>query len=102
VRDLLDVEDDMRALRIIVQKGEPGGTYNVRSGTGRKVRTVLDIFLAMASRPIAVVQDAGRFRRVEKPFVVGDNSRLRFLGWAPQVALERSLAAVLDYWRGRA
>jgi GDP-4-dehydro-6-deoxy-D-mannose reductase len=102
VRDFLDVDDAVRALWILAQKGEPGGTYNLCSGTGRKVRTVLEIFLAMASRPIPVAQDVGRFRLVEKQFVVGDNSRLRSLGWAPQVALERSLAAVLDYWRGRA
>jgi nucleoside-diphosphate-sugar epimerase len=56
---------------------------------------------AMASRPIPVAHDAGRFRPVDKPFVVGDNSRLRSLGWAPQVALEQSLAAILGYWRGQ-
>jgi nucleoside-diphosphate-sugar epimerase len=59
------------------------------------------MFLAMASRPIPVEQDAGRFRPVDKPFVLGDNSRLRSLGWAPRAAMEQSLAAVLDYWRGQ-
>lgn len=72
-----------------------------RSSMGRKVRSVLEMFLAMASRPIPVAQDAGRFRLVDKPFVVGDNSRLRSLGWVPQVVLEQSLAAILDYWRGQ-
>jgi GDP-4-dehydro-6-deoxy-D-mannose reductase len=42
-----------------------------------------------------------RFRPVDEPVVVGDNSRLRALGWAPQMALEQSLAAILDYWRGQ-
>jgi GDP-4-dehydro-6-deoxy-D-mannose reductase len=95
------VGDAVRALRLLVEKGEPGGVYNVCSGMGTKVRSVLEMFLAMASRPIPVEQDAGRFRPVDKPFVVGDNSRLRSLGWAPRVALEQSLAAILDYWRGQ-
>jgi nucleoside-diphosphate-sugar epimerase len=42
-----------------------------------------------------------RFRPVDKPFVVGDNSQLRALGWAPQVALDQSLARILEYWRGQ-
>jgi GDP-4-dehydro-6-deoxy-D-mannose reductase len=88
VRDFLDVDDAVRALWLLAEKGEPGGVYNVCSGTGRKVRSVLEMFLTMASRPIPVEQDACRFRLVDKPFVVGDNSRLRSLGWAPQVAVE--------------
>jgi nucleoside-diphosphate-sugar epimerase len=38
---------------------------------------------------------------VDEPVVVEDNSRLRALGWAPQVALEQSLATILDFWRGQ-
>jgi GDP-4-dehydro-6-deoxy-D-mannose reductase len=101
VRDFLDVGDAVRALWRLAEKGEPGGVYSVCSGTGAKVQSVLEMFLAMASRPVPVEQDPGRFRPVDKPFVVGDNSRLRSLGWAPQVALEQSLAAILDYWRGQ-
>jgi nucleoside-diphosphate-sugar epimerase len=70
-------------------------------GLARNVRGVLEVFLTMASRPIPVERDAGRLRPVDNPFVVGDNSRLRALGWAPQVALEQSLARILDYWHGQ-
>jgi GDP-4-dehydro-6-deoxy-D-mannose reductase len=101
VRDFLDVKDAVRALWLLAEKGEPGGVYNLCSGTGTKVGSVLEMFLAMASRPIPMEQDAGRLRPVDKPFVVGDNSRLRAQGWAPQVAMEQSLAAILDYWRGQ-
>jgi GDP-4-dehydro-6-deoxy-D-mannose reductase len=101
VRDFLDVGDAVRALWLLVEKGEPGGVYNVCSGVARNVRSVLEMLLAMASRPIPVAQDAGRFRPVDKPLVVGDNSRLRALGWAPQVALDQSLARILEYWRGQ-
>jgi GDP-4-dehydro-6-deoxy-D-mannose reductase len=45
--------------------------------------------------------DPTRFRPVDEPVVIGDNSRLRALGWAPRVALDQSLARILDYWRGR-
>jgi GDP-mannose 4,6-dehydratase len=51
VRDFLDVGDAVRALWLLARKGEPGGVYNVCSGTGTKVRSVLEMFLTMASRP---------------------------------------------------
>jgi GDP-4-dehydro-6-deoxy-D-mannose reductase len=99
VRDLLDVEDAVRALWLVVQKGVPGEVYNVCSGTGHKIETVLEILVNMGSRPIPIEPDPRRLRPVDEPAVVGDNSRLRALGWAPHVALDQSLACILDYWR---
>ncbi len=101
VRDFLDVEDAVRALWLLTQKGTPGQVYNVCSGVGYKVRTVLELLLKMGSRPIPVEHDSLRERPVIEPVVVGDNSRLRALGWAPRVPLNDSLARILDYWRSR-
>lgn len=101
VRDLLDVEDAVRALWLLAQKGIPGEAYNICSGVGHKVRAVLEILLHTSSRPIPVEHDITRLRPVDEPAVVGDNSRLRALGWAPQVSLGQSLASILDYWRSR-
>lgn len=99
VRDFLDVEDAVRAFWLVAQRGEPGSIYNICSGAGHRINSVLEMLVTMASRPIPVERDPGRLRPVDKPFVVGDNSRLRSFGWAPQVALEQSLARILDYWR---
>ena len=99
VRDFLDVEDAVRALWLLTQKGTPGEVYNVCSGMGHKVQTVLEILLQMGTRPIPVEHDPVRVRSVDMASVVGDNSCLRALGWAPRVALEQSLARILDYWR---
>jgi GDP-4-dehydro-6-deoxy-D-mannose reductase len=99
VRDFLDVEDAVRALWLLTQKGTPGEVYNVCSGVGHKVQTVLEILLKMGTRPIQVEHDPVRVRSVDMPNVVGDNSRLRALGWASQVPLDHSLARILDYWR---
>jgi len=99
VRDLIDVEDAVRALSLLVQNGVPGEIYNICSGVGRKMVTVLQILVNMGTRPIPVEPDPRRLRPVDEPVVVGDNSRLRALGWVPQVALEQSLARILDYWR---
>ncbi len=101
VRDFLDVEDAVRALWLLTQKGTPGQAYNVCSGVGHKVRAVLKLLLKMGSRSIPVEHDSMRERLVDEPVVIGDNSRLRALGWAPRVQLNDSLARIVDYWRSR-
>ena len=101
VRDFLDVEDAVRALWLLAQKGIPGEAYNICSGVEHKIQTVLEILLHMSSRPIPVEHDITRLRPVDEPAVLGDNSRLRALGWAPEVPLDQSLARILDYWRSR-
>jgi GDP-4-dehydro-6-deoxy-D-mannose reductase len=102
VRDFLDTEDAVRALWLLAEKGVPGQTYNVCSGTGHKIGTVLEAFLRMGSRPITVEHDPALLRPVDEPIVVGDNSRLRGLGWIPRVPLDDSLSRVLGYWRSQA
>ena len=99
MRDLLDVEDAVRALWFLVQKGVAGEVYNICSGAGHKIETVLKMLVNMSTRPIPVEADPRRLRPVDEPAVIGDNSRLRTLGWAPRVTLEQSLVRILDYWR---
>lgn len=99
VRDFLDVRDAARALVLLAERGEPGEVYNLCSGVGRRVGEVLEVLLRLARRPVPVEGDPARLRPLDEPVVVGDNSRLRALGWRPRLPLERTLADMLDYWR---
>jgi len=99
VRDFLDVRDAVRALRLLADKGGRGEAYNICSGQGRKISGVLSALLSMAVEPVPVVQDEQRLRPLDEPVVIGDNSRLRALGWQPQITLEETLSDVLAYWR---
>jgi GDP-4-dehydro-6-deoxy-D-mannose reductase len=101
-RDFLDAEDAVRALWLLAEEGTPGQAYNICSGVGHKIATVLEVFLRMGSRPINVDRDPALLRPVDEPIVVGDNSRLRALGWTPQVALDDSLSRIMHYWRTQA
>jgi GDP-4-dehydro-6-deoxy-D-mannose reductase len=99
VRDFLDVKDGVRALWLLAERGEPGQVYNLCSGVGHPVRRILEIFVSLATRAIPVEHDLSRTRPFDEPIIVGDNSRLRALGWAPSVPVERSLVTILNYWR---
>jgi GDP-4-dehydro-6-deoxy-D-mannose reductase len=102
VRDFLDAEDAVRALWLLAEKGVPGQTYNVCSGTGHKIGKVLEAFLRMGFRPIPVEHDPALLRTADEPVVVGDNSRLRAFGWIPRVRFDDTISRILDYWRSQA
>jgi GDP-4-dehydro-6-deoxy-D-mannose reductase len=97
VRDITDVRDVVRAYRLVAQHGEPGGVYNVCSGTGVSIREIADQLLSRASRPIELVTDPELVRPVEVPRLVGSNLRLReATGWVPEIPLAQTLADVLQ------
>jgi GDP-4-dehydro-6-deoxy-D-mannose reductase len=102
-RDLSDVRDVVRGYRAIMGAAAPGAVYNVASGTGRTIRSVVDALVARARVPIAVDVDAARFRPNDIPVLVGNASRLRQLtGWSPEIPFDRTLDDLLEYWRQHA
>ena len=96
-RDLTDVRDVVRAYRLLVERGEPGEAYNVCSGRGVVVEDVVHRLMALAGADLDVVADPDLVRPVDVPVLVGDPSRLRAAtGWAPRIALDDTLRAVLE------
>jgi GDP-4-dehydro-6-deoxy-D-mannose reductase len=99
VRDLVDVRDAVRAIWMIAEKGNSGTVYNLCSGQAHSIREALEIMLKFASAPVRVYTDKAAFRVLDTPKLVGDSTRLRQLGWTPQIPLEQTLADILQFWR---
>lgn len=101
-RDLTDVRDVVRAYRLLLERGEPGAAYNVCRGTSVEISTVAERLMALAGVDLPVVVDPTRIRPVDQPDLRGDPSRVTAAtGWSPAIALEDTLSAVLDYWKGQ-
>ncbi|HET6773012.1 MAG TPA: GDP-mannose 4,6-dehydratase [Acidimicrobiales bacterium] len=101
-RDVTDVRDVVRAYRLLIEAGEPGGVYNVCRGRAASVRQIAEALLGMARRPMRLVPDPALQRPVDIPVLVGDNTALRAAtGWEPTIPLERTLTDVLEDWRAR-
>lgn len=99
-RDITDVRDVVDAYVRIMDAGQPGRAYNVCTGQAWRIRDLLDQLLAMATVPIAVEIDPGKFRPIDVPIIAGNASRVRTeLGWTPRYAVEQTLRDTLDYWR---
>jgi GDP-4-dehydro-6-deoxy-D-mannose reductase len=94
-RDFLDVRDVVRAYLTLMARGDSGGVYNVASGTAPALRDLLDELVALSRTGARVEVDDARMRPVDVPLLCGEAGRLRALGWAPQIEMSETLAALL-------
>ena len=94
-RDYSDVRDVVRAYRLLAQRGEAGGVYNVCSGKSIAMRSVVDDLIRLADVNVTIAIDPARMRPSDTPDIVGENARLRTqTGWAPTIPWAQTLADV--------
>ena len=95
-RDFTDVRDVVRAYRLLVERAEPGGVYNVCSGHDLAISDVAARLMALAGVELRMVTDPDLVRPVDTPVLRGDPSRLvEATGWAPRIPLDETLQDVL-------
>jgi GDP-4-dehydro-6-deoxy-D-mannose reductase len=94
-RDFVHVDDGAAAFRLLAEKGEPGGVYNIASGSAFSIGEALERLTALSGVAARVEEDPERMRPVDLPLLVGDAGRLRALGWTPERSLDGALA---DLW----
>jgi GDP-4-dehydro-6-deoxy-D-mannose reductase len=99
-RDITDVRDVCRAYTLLLDETVSAGIYNVASGRGVPMSRIVELFVSLARCPVEVEQRDDRVRLVEIPRMVGDASRLRAAtGWQPEIALEETIAEMLQVVR---
>jgi GDP-4-dehydro-6-deoxy-D-mannose reductase len=100
IRDFTDGRDAVNALWIIAKKGIPGEAYNLCSGKCTKMRDILNMAISLSKlENVKIKQVQSKLRPFDDPIYVGDNSRLRSLGWEPEIPLKKTLSDMLEYWR---
>lgn len=95
-RDFTDVRDAARAYLLLMEKGASGEVYNLGSGTGVVMRSILDQLCQLSGHDVRVTVESSRLRPVDVPIFVADASRLHQLGWKPQWSLIDSLRDILN------
>jgi GDP-4-dehydro-6-deoxy-D-mannose reductase len=100
-RDLLDVRDVVRAYVRLMEAGAPGGVYNVCSGCARSMQEAVDELVEISGTRARLEVDPERVRPVDLPLLLGDNTRLRGLGWRPRIPFRQTLSDLLEWQAGR-
>lgn len=95
--DLSDVRDVVRAYRLLAERGESGGTYNIGSGVPRRTGDILNLLAAQADPDREMIELQPGPERWDP---IADIGRLQAAtGWRPEIALEKTVRDTLEYWR---
>jgi GDP-4-dehydro-6-deoxy-D-mannose reductase len=98
-RDYTDVRDAVRAY-VAVAESALDDVYNVCSGHSTSTQKCLDTLTSMSSVPVTVEVDGARIRSEDIKEQVGSATRIETAtGWRPRIALEASLADLLEEYR---
>jgi len=100
VRDFLHVDDVVEAYLQLLDPRVPARVYNVASGLGTRIGTLLDTLATLAGVAPRIERDEERWRPADAR--IGNPGRLReATGWQATRSLEQILAELLAYWRKR-
>lgn len=101
-RDFTDVRDVVKAYYLLLQKGRSGDVYNICSNKGVILKDLIKIFEQLTGTKINCVLNPKSFHPSENKQMIGSYEKLhRETGWAPQIPIEKTLADLLEYWRGK-
>lgn len=91
VRDYLYIKDGVRAFRQVLENPEASGVFNVGSGEGTSLVSLIEAIRRATARPVVVNRLPGR--PLDVPTNVLDSGRLtRLTGWRADTDLETGLA----------
>lgn len=99
VRDFTDVKDIVRGYVTLMTHGLTGEVYNIGSGHGITMQTVLDILVSLSHTSIKIESDPEKFRPQDAAQIVANISKINTLGWQPEIPLRETLERVIEYWR---
>jgi dTDP-glucose 4,6-dehydratase len=101
VRDYIYVDDHVNAIARVLWKGAPGSVYNIGAGSETSGVQVADTILRLCGKPGSLkhfVKDRpGHDYRYALDF-----SRLRTLGWEPQVKFNDGIRLTVEWYRKNA
>ena len=98
IRDWLHVADHCRGIDVVIDRGQAGEVYNI--GGGNEVRNVdlTHMLLRIASRPESLIKPVQDRQGHDLRYSL-NTSKLRALGWQPEVPFERGLQNTVQWYR---
>jgi dTDP-glucose 4,6-dehydratase len=99
VRDWLHVDDHVRGIQIVAERGEPGAAYNIGGGVELTNRELTERILQHMGRDwdAAVEQVPDRLGHDRRYSV--DDSRIRALGYAPTRSFDEAIDETIAWYR---
>ena len=100
-RDFVDARDGARAVLLLAEKGTPGDPINVCTGTAHRISQILEILIEISGQKVEILPDPQLMRPSDEPLLLGDNTKLKALGWSPSYSMKETLTRVYEDWVSR-
>ena len=102
VRDFVDVRDVVEAYQLLLSRGKRGEVYNICSGKGRSIFSIVTLLSDMYNIKVQICQEQSQIRPIDNPRIVGSYQKIQQdLGWKPTIPFEQSLQSMYQYWDAR-
>jgi dTDP-glucose 4,6-dehydratase len=98
VRDWIFVEDNCRAIQMVLEKGEKGQIYNIGGGNERKNTEIAKEILRCLSLPETMIEFIPDRPGHDFRYSI-QCDKIHRLGWKPQVGFEEGLQKTVDWYR---
>lgn len=100
-RDYIDVRDGVDAMCLLMEKGNYGEPYNICNGEVYQIQEILDMLIEISGINAKIVSDEKLFRLSDEPMLLGDNTKIKKLGYARKYSMRQTLEAVFSDWENR-
>lgn len=101
IRDYTDVRDVVKVYEyFIFNDFIPGDTFNICSGKGIKIKSLLDQIIKLTSIKITLMEDPTKLRPSNFPILIGNNKKLASQTlWKPTISIQQTLQDTYQFWR---
>ena len=100
-RDFIDVRDGVAAMRLLLEKGNPGEPVNICNNKAYKISEILDMLVEISGTNAEVISDPALFRVADEPLLLGDNSKIVAMGYERRYTMYQTLEDVFSDWMER-
>ena len=101
-RDFLNIRDAVRGLHLLMNAGEPGETYNLCTGAGHSIQTVIETLISLADFELTPYEAQEHQRAHDAMKLTGDpRKNTAQTGWRAEISLRETLSEVLTALRAQ-
>jgi len=92
------VEDNCRAIDLVLRRGKEGLVYNIGSGNNLTNTDVAKSILTLLDAPLSLIQSVPDRLGHDWRYAV-NWARIKALGWQPSVNFKEGLKVTIDWYR---
>jgi dTDP-glucose 4,6-dehydratase len=97
IRDWLYVDDNCRGILTVIDKGTPGEIYNIGGNTPLDNLSLTKKLLAILNKPESLIRYVEDRPGHDLRYAI-DDSKLRALGWKPEVSFDDGLKTTVEWY----